>query len=191
MNKQGFGQVLSPMEFTMLQKGKQGGFVAAYQLYADHVYSLSFHLVCDEEIAADILQSVFETLLNKAHTIREIDKLGAWIKTCAVNACMEYFRRVKKEREYINKQKEQTDNNHVLSQPSEDLASCNYQSSEVAQLISQLPVAQRSIVYLHAVQNLKHRDIAKNIGVNEDNSRQSYRRALKQLKAWLTRTKYE
>ncbi|NMP31884.1 sigma-70 family RNA polymerase sigma factor [Thalassotalea sp. M1531] len=181
MSKQGFGQQLSEQDFILLQKGKQNGFVAAYKMYADHVYSLSLHLVCDEEIAADILQTIFENLIQKKKQLKGADSLGAWLKRCTINACMEYFRRVKREHSFRSLEGE------AVNVADEIANNSTYQESEVAQLINQLPEAQRSIVYLHAVQNMKHREIAKSLNVNEDASRQSYRRAIQKLKSWLTK----
>ncbi len=181
MNKQGFGQQLNQQEFTMLQNKQHSGFNAAYQLYADYVYSLSLHIVCNEQQAADILQQVFEKLLIKSSAIKQKETLGAWLKTCTINECTEYFRKIKKEQHYqatvsVNEMATRTlEQQHELDQ------------NKTEQLINELPVTQRSIVYLHAIQNLKHREIAKNMGAHEDSIRQSYRRAINTLKKWLAR----
>ncbi|MCW8833418.1 MAG: sigma-70 family RNA polymerase sigma factor, partial [Colwellia sp.] len=88
MNKKGFGQELSEFEFLALKQGKHLGFNAAYKLYADHVYSLALHIVKNEQTALDIMQTVFEVLLVKSSTLNDIDTLGAWLKQCTINACM-------------------------------------------------------------------------------------------------------
>ncbi|WP_286263286.1 RNA polymerase sigma factor [Thalassotalea atypica] len=181
MSKQGFGQALTRQEFTMLQKGKHSGFDAAYHLYADHVYSLSLHLVCDEQQAADILQQVFEILLRKRASIKQPDALGSWLKRCTINECTDYFRRINKESSYQST----VDVQQAASSLLDEQASID--DTKTAQLINELPVAQRSIVYLHTVQNLKHKEIAQQLGVKDTSVRQNYRRALSKLKKWLTR----
>ena len=183
MNKQGFGQQLKQHEFTMLQKKQHSGFNAAYQLYADYVYSLSLHIVCDEQQAADILQQVFEKLLVKSSSIKQKETLGAWLKTCTINECTEYFRKIKKEQVYQETTRQFDADSETLEMQHQK----TQEQDKTAQLINDLPVTQRSIVYLHAVQNLKHREIAQSIGAQEDSIRQSYRRALNTLKKWLVR----
>ena len=183
MNKQGFGQQLKPHEFTMLRKKQHSGFNAAYKLYADYVYSLSLHIVCDEEQAADILQQVFEKLLVKSSSIKQKETLGAWLKTCTINECTEYFRRLRKAQGY----QLEASLNELESETLEVQHQQVLEQEKTAKLINELPVTQRSIVYLHAVQNLKHREIAKSVGAQEDSIRQTYRRALNTLKKWLTR----
>ena len=188
MNKQGFEQQLSEQDFALLLQGKQGGFAAAYRCYADHVYSLSLHIVCDEEIASDMLQTIFEYLIKNRKRVDSCDSLGPWLKRCTINACMEYFRLVRKEQAFVKKHSDGTD---ILAEPTKrlDEQSLPYQDSEVAKLINQLPEAQRSMVYLHTVQNMKHREVVKNLKVNESSSGQSSQRVLQRLKSWLTGAK--
>lgn len=181
MNKQGFGQQLNQYEFTMLKKKQHSGFNAAYQLYADHVYSLSLHIVCDEQQALDILQQVFEKLLVKSSSIQQVETLGGWLKTCTINECTEYFRKIRKEQHYRNTVEIDELTTQSLEEQHEKTL------DKTAKLINELPVAQRSIVYLHAVQNLKHREISASIDVKEETVRQSYKRALDTLKRWIGR----
>ena len=178
MSKQGFGKTLSELDFVALKRGKHQGFNAAYQLYADHVYSLCIHILSDEQTAADIMQTVFETLLIKSSTIQKNESLGAWLKQCSVNACMGYFRKKKQETLFFESVKNQFDDSY-------DEKNLENDTSQVNNLLKKLPSTSRSVVYLHAAQGLKHNEIAPNLGIEESNSRQLYSRALKQLKSWL------
>ncbi|MFT4927864.1 MAG: RNA polymerase sigma factor (sigma-70 family) [Phenylobacterium sp.] len=184
MNKQGFGQVLSELDFAALKRGKKSGFNAAYQLFSDRVYSLSLHLLSEPHNAADILQQVFEKLLLKSSTLKGRDTVGVWLKQTTINACMAYFRRHKKEfaAETLETSEPQTAEfiaETLLIAP--DFSD----ESQVLDYLSQLPYLQRSVVYFYAVHELKHREIAPSLGIDEANSRQIYRRALAQLRSWL------
>ena len=184
MNPKGFGQAISELEFAALKKGKHSGFNAAYQTYADHVYSLSLHIIGQEHTAADILQTVFETLLKKSSSLRGVDTLGGWLKQSTINACMGHFRKTKQDKVHFENQvtlmKESFEENE------DDIISPETSKETLAtDLLDRLPLMQRSIVYAYAVQELKHKELAATLDINEVNSRQMYRRAIKQLKTWL------
>jgi|GEM_PF-1808911 len=181
--KEGFGQTISPFEFAALKKGKHCGFNAAYSAYADHVYSLSIHIVGNEHTASDILQAVFETLLVKSNTLKSEETLGAWLKQCTLNACMGYFRRSKQENLFIESQ----GITESISMALEDKQVKQQANSRLSSFLEQLPFIPRSVVYFYAVHGLKHNEIAPSLGINESNSRQIYRRTLSQLKSWLNK----
>lgn len=181
MKKQGFGQALTQFEFVALTKEKRHGFDAAYKLYADHVYSLALHILNDKDAACDILQQVFETLLMKVTQVRSEDSLGAWLKRTTINACMGYFRKSAKIDSSQNAQEAlEMAGEHVAVQEA-----LFKNEAQVLDYLARLPSIQRSVVYFYAVQGLKHNEIAPSLGIEEANSRQLYRRALKQLKSWL------
>lgn len=139
MNTQGFEQQLPHQVFALLQSSKQSAFNDTYSMYADHVYSLSFHLVCDESLARDIMQSVFESLLVESQELSSPEQLGIWLKQKTINICQHYFKQV------INPTNCQQQN-PVIAQSSQNCLNAR---------IEDLSETQRSIVYLHKVQNLK------------------------------------
>lgn len=186
MSQKGFNQALSQLEFSALKKGKHLGFVAAYQLYADHVYSLAFHLVKNKQVALDLMQTAFETLLAKCASLRCVNTLGAWLKQCTINACMTYFRKYKNEILLSDASDEVEDIPIVHASHRVMLTN----QTDVLSLLDKLPILQRSIVYFHSVCGLKHSEIAANLDIKEASSRKAYSRALKQLEFWVTKSGY-
>ncbi len=180
MTKKGFGQVLSEIDFIALKKGKHFGFNAAYKLYADHVYSLCFHLVGNEQTSSDLLQVVFETLLNKSSKLQGSETFGPWLKKCSVNACMTYFRENKRDKIFSNSPL------HVVEHPIEqDYTIDECSDTTLKDALGGLPSTSRSVVYLHTVKDLKHNEIAPSLGIKESNSRKLYSRALTQMRSCL------
>ncbi len=179
MHKKGFGQVLTEIEFIALKKNKKMGFDATYQKFADHVFSLSMHLVRNKDTASDILQDVFEKLLNKSSNINAAETVGMWLKQTTINACMEYFRKTKRQ------------GNLYDSEMSEGQLECVAETSmddhQILAYLTQLPSLQRAVVYSYAIKDMRHIEIGASLGIEEANSRQLYRRGLNQLKTWLKR----
>ena len=187
MIKQGFGKTLSDIDFAALKKGKHQGFIKAYKMYADSVYSLAVHIIKNHDLASDMLQQVFESLLNKSSSLQSAETLGAWLKQCTVNACMAHFRKEKQHNVYLEKSQQPFDGQVEREQEPSDNTSTETDAKEINSLLKKLPATPRSIVYLHSVQGLKHNEIAPSLGIKESNSRQLYSRALKQLKYWLAK----
>jgi len=183
MDKKGFGQALSQIEFLALKKGKHHGFNAAYKLYSDHVYSLALHIVKNKHTALDLMQLVFEALLVKSYTINSVDALGTWLKQCTVNVCMDYFRKNKNE---FYRLSEESDSEKQVDVSQPNLAS----DTQALDMLKRLPLIQRSIVYFYSVSGLNHREIALKLGINETSSRKNYSRSMKQLRSWLNKSGY-
>ncbi|MEW6982416.1 RNA polymerase sigma factor [Colwelliaceae bacterium 6471] len=178
MNQKGFGQAISLFDFVALKKGRHDGFNAAYHTYADHVYSLSLHIIGNEQAASDVLQTVFETLLVKSSSLNSAETLGGWLKQSTINACMGYFRRNKHEK---IKFEENTD--MLIEALTDNYEKLNEKDNmTISSLLETLPVLQRSIIYAYAVQDLRHKEVASTIGINEAYSRQVYKRAITQLR---------
>ena len=176
MSNQGFNKAMSEFDFASLKKGKHKGFNAAYSLYADHVYSLCFHIVGNEQVSADILQTVFETVLNKHRSLKSVESFGFWLRKCAINECMKYFRQTKRDNIFLNNPLHKDREAHETEQENK---------ANVDSALKDLPSLSRSVVYLHTVKDLKHSEIAPNLGIKEANSRKVHSRAIKQMRSIL------
>jgi RNA polymerase sigma-70 factor, ECF subfamily len=66
---------------------------AAYRAHADGVYATAHRILGDASDAEDVTQSVFETLARRVGTLRDEQRLGAFLKTCAVRECLMLLRR--------------------------------------------------------------------------------------------------
>ena len=180
MSKKGFGKTISEFDFVALKKGKHVGFIAAYNLYAEHIFSLCIHLVKYEEVSTDIMQSVFEILLKKSSAIKARETLGAWLKQCTINECMKYFRGNMQHNVFLDNffHEEEFIDLDCLHDKTDNFVTAN---------LMRLSMISRNVLYLHAVQNLKHSEIAKNLSIKESNSRKLYSRAINEMKVWMTK----
>lgn len=181
MIKKGFGQVLSEADFLSLKSGQHKGFNAAYSLYSDHVFSLCLHLVNNEQLAADLLQDVFETLLVKCDKLNNRLTLGGWLKKSSINACLMTFRKNKLENTLLNKMNEEITYSVEKSEINEHIT-----YGPLNRSLNKLPLLSRAVIYLFAIKDLKHSEIAPQLEIKESSSRQIYHRALKQLRNWLS-----
>jgi len=166
MRKDGFCQQLGKNWFKLLISVRQADFTSAYELHADNVYSLCLYLVCDEEVANDITQRIFDYLLKSSKHLARKDELGSYLEVLTISACMEYFRQVQEvqraQGEYINP----------------------YDNKQTRELLSKLPDSQRAMIYLHATQNMKNRSIAKSLKLENVCSPIISNRLLNSIKRW-------
>lgn len=204
MEQTKFAQTLTQRDFELLTQGQQSGFVAAYHTYADDVYSLCFHLVCDEEIATELLHLIFSHLLKQLCSIKLRQDLGPWLEESTLDACRAYFKLAEQAQQaQLNKQiKRKTTGASAFPSPSAQqgvgsdtptnaLTNPIIHSEISADLLSQITPSQRALVYLHAAQNIKHKDVIKKIvltaGVNKPVNATFYSTAIRQCRTWLAR----
>ncbi|REL28333.1 sigma-70 family RNA polymerase sigma factor [Thalassotalea euphylliae] len=202
MEQARFAQTLTQHDFELLAHGKQSGFVAAYKIYADDVYSLCFHLVCDEEIATELLHLVFSHLLKQLCSIKLRQDLGPWLEEITLTACRAYFKlaeyaqQAKLEKQVKRKATGALNPNTVqqstsVAKPTNSLTDSLTNPVLSSEALSQITPSQRAMVYLHAAQNIKQKAVIKKIVLTADANMPAYasfyRAAIRQCRTWLTR----
>lgn len=65
----------------------------AFDRYYDMVFVTALRLVGNQEDAADVSQVVFETLLQHTAQVRDPEKIGGFLKACAVRRGLMFLRR--------------------------------------------------------------------------------------------------
>ncbi|REL31701.1 hypothetical protein [Thalassotalea euphylliae] len=166
MEQPRFAHSLALHDFELLIQGKQSGFMAAYQHYADDVYSICLHLVCDEEIAAELLRLVFAHFLKQLRYIKLPQDVGPWLEDCSVKACRHYFVLAEQARQHRNAR-----SNHNTR----DTHQGNFRSESAEEhsvnnrLLEEISPTQRAMVYSHSAQNIKQKSVIKKINLSLEN----------------------
>src|SRR5215471_17262358 len=93
------GVTEAPNEAELLvacQKGDSQAFRSLFDSHKDRVYSLACYLSRDEDIANDITQQAFVTMLREAREFRGDAKLSTWLYRLVCNLCADERRHQKK-----------------------------------------------------------------------------------------------
>lgn len=151
-------------------KGSNEAFDTLLKRYKDRIYSYIFRVVKNDDTANDIFQ---ETFVKAIMTIKqgrytENGKFPAWITRIAHNLIIDFYRQEKSE----NMQSTDLEDVNVLNRKElcestiEDIMVADQITSDVKQLISELPDLQREVLNMRYYQNLSFKEIAELTGVS-------------------------
>jgi RNA polymerase sigma-70 factor, ECF subfamily len=152
-----------------------------FRRYQLPLYVYVFELVHDEQASLDIVQETFINATRHLGSLREDGKFGSWLFGIAHQKCLQRWRKAGREaaalEEYAAAPVDAEDD------PAELLIRAE-QEAAVMKLLDQLPVAQRSVLLLHFIEDFSLEDIAAVTGaaLGTVKSRLHYaKRALKKL----------
>lgn len=157
-----------------IANGGEGSLEALYEITQGAVYGYALSVTKNVYDAQDVLHDTFVKVYEKSATYVSQGKPMAWILTIAKNICMSRFRQ----------------NSRFCDIPDEELeaqfADNSAMSVEdkllVTKCLSQLSYEERTVVVLHAMSGLKHREIAKLLDMPLATVLSKYNRAIKKLK---------
>jgi len=159
--------------------GNAEAWAALFQRYRLPLYVYIFELVRDEQTSLDIVQETFINAFRNLCSLRDDEKFGSWLFGIAHQKCIQQWRR--RDREALFR--EELDLPDTNDAPVELLIR-EEQEAEFMKLIEKLPVAQRSAIVLHYVEDFSLEEIAGIAGtkVGTVKSRLHYaKRALRKL----------
>lgn len=151
-------------------EGSNEAFDNLLKRYKDRIYSYIYRVVKNDDTANDIFQ---ETFVKAIMTIKqgrytENGKFPAWITRIAHNLIIDFYRQEKSE----NMQSTDLEDVNVLNRKElcestiEDMMVADQITSDVKQLISELPELQREVLNMRYYQNLSFKEIAELTGVS-------------------------
>ena len=128
-----------------------------FRRYQLPLYVYVFELVHDEQASLDIVQETFISAARHVGGLREDGKFGSWLFGIAHQKCVQRWRRQGREAEALEDLEAQPA--ELEYDPSELLIRAE-QEAAVMKLLGQLPVAQRSVLLLHFIEDFPLEDIA-------------------------------
>jgi RNA polymerase sigma-70 factor (ECF subfamily) len=134
---------------------------ALFQRYRLPLYVYIFELVRDEQTSLDLVQETFTNALRHIGSLRDDEKFAGWLFSIAHQKCIQQWRRRDREREFGER----------LEPPAGDdtpveLLIREEQDEAFMKLLEKLPVAQRSAIVLHYLEDFSLEEIARITGTN-------------------------
>ena len=155
--------------------GNAEAWAALFQRYRLPLYVYIFELVRDEQTSLDLVQETFLKAFRHLRSLRDDEKFGGWLFRIAHQKCIQQWRRRDRE---VEPELPETDDSPV------ELLIREEQEEEFMKLLEKLPVAQRSAIVLHYIEDFSLEEIAQITGTNTGTvkSRLYYaKRALRKL----------
>lgn len=131
-----------------------------YDRYKDAMYTLSYRITNDFELAHDVLQEAFLGVFRGLHNFRGESTLGAWIKTIVVRTAYKKLKRVP-----ITEPLDQM----IVKEP---IDWGEYLDAEyLEQAIQALPPGYRSVFVLIEIEGYAHKEVAELLGISVGTSK--------------------
>jgi RNA polymerase sigma-70 factor (ECF subfamily) len=149
--------------------------------YGYDIYKLAYFYVKDKGKAEDITQEVFLTCFDKMTYFRgDFSQVKNWLLKITSNKCKDYLRSWAYKYTTIS-------NSFIESLRSKEssLESSlikKHESSELVALILDLPIKYREVIILYYYQEMKIREIADLLNINENSVKTRLRRGKEKLK---------
>ena len=181
---------------VMFQKGNLCAFERLFERYRIPLFSFLFRLLhFQRESAEDILQDIFIKLAKAKDLYDPRSPFRPWIYTIARNHGLNHLR----SRAAVSAKNTVSFDALTAStpdRPPHELAdrddtfgtvAAKDDQEQLEQIIDRLPTPAREIFLLHALEGLKHAEVAQVLQMNPATVRTHYHRARAQLCQWLTK----
>jgi len=149
-----------------------------YERYAGQMFGICFRYAGDRDTAQDLLHDGFIKAFSSfdKFTYRGEGSLRAWLSRLMVNISLDYIRRNEANRQMLTL--EQIPDN--MEEPQEeDISIIPHQL--LMRFITELPVGYRTVFNMSVMEQLSHKEIAEQLGINERTSSSQLFRAKKLL----------
>ena len=137
--------------------GDTAAWDSLFRRYQLPLYVYVFELVHDEQTSLDLVQESFINAARHIGSLREDAKFGSWLFGIAHQKCIQRWR--KHARDEVLREELAAPPPDFEDDPAEFLIRAE-QEAEFMKLLNQLPLAQRSVLLLHFVEEFSLQEIA-------------------------------
>lgn len=132
--------------------------------------------ISDASEAETVLVTGFLKVFNKIDQFSGAGNFEGWVRRIMVNESLLYLRKNKSM--YL-----EVDIEEANEEPNYGQAGYLFEERELLELINNLPVGYRTVFNLYAIEGYSHKEIAEQMGINENTSKSQLSRARSMLKS--------
>jgi len=160
---------------------------ALFDTYSGKLMAISYRYMGNQEDANEVLQEGFIKIFNSLDTYTPSVNIFYWMKRIIINLAIDKLRRQQRDRKTISSNQDDTfvtvDHDEIYNFDS--LQQQQITARILAQAVSQLSPAYRSVFNLYVVEDHTHAEIAEILGISEGTSKSNYFKAKAKLKKLL------
>ena len=160
-------------------------FERLYYRYRSRVYALCFRITRNGPVSEDLTQEVFLQVYRKVGGFRGDAAFGTWLYRVARNVVMMHFRRRRTDITPLDLAEGEKD--LIETALPARIRDCCEPLGQVAlkRAIGDLPTGRRTIVILHDINGLTHREVGLRLGIEAGTSKSQLHRAHRKLRELL------
>jgi RNA polymerase sigma factor (sigma-70 family) len=154
----------------------------SYETHKKRLFHISYSITRDSYLAEDAVQETFIKALNKAHTILDKEKLGAWLNVTAARTAIDFVRRERKKSCQPMEIEAIDALGNVKSEAVESMVEAQQMEAQINRAINTLGDGYRDILHLKASKGLKEKEIAEMLNLKPCTVKTRLYRARKRLR---------
>lgn len=162
-----------PKEETLLEGCRRGSNKAQRQLYeqyAPKMLTVCRRYVSDESEAEGVMVNGFLKVFEKIGQFNGEGNFEGWIRRIMVNESLMHLRKNKRASMMVNI-------DEAYSQAFDEEAISMLAAEDLLRLIQELPEGYRQVFNLYAIEGYSHKEVAEQLGINENTSKSQLSRA--------------
>ena len=157
---------------------KEAFWAEQYRRHIGKMVGACYRYVADWDLAEDLAQDAFLAAMEKASTFRAFGSFEAWLKKIAVNQALMHLRDCPEMVEWDENLHSQ-EVEEIADDP--ELSRTDFTQEELLEVVGKLPVKQRTVFNLYALEHYSHSKIAETLGISVANSKVLLTRARAEL----------
>ncbi|MFT0139771.1 RNA polymerase sigma factor [Alcanivoracaceae bacterium MT1] len=167
---------------------------AIFNKYYERIYSTAFFITNDPHLSQDITQDTFIKAFKNMSSLKDEQKLGAWLGTIATTTSIDYIRKSRKwndivaEGSYIE---QELHKKLKTNSPVEKLVELKFIKETMFKAIDNLKPEHKQILLLKYEYDLKDHEIAEQLNLNIGTVKSRLYRAKEQLKEHLNKKDFK
>lgn len=164
------------------KRGNVDAYERLYKEYAPGLLAVCLRYVKNRSIAEDILHDSFVTIFSKICQLKQNKAIVGWMKSIVVNNALKHLKKnhpsfnIEDVNEIEIKDSGDKNNGQDIK---EQILQLDISQEDMCNIINNLPTGFRTVFNLYAFENLKHNEIAKELGISPGTSRSQLVRARK------------
>ena len=168
--------------------GDRQAFNQLFKLLSGKVFAQGMKILRNEQLARDLVQEAMLAVWQKA-SLYDVDKGSAqsWIFTLVRNRCFDILRKQQRQPSYVSADDIWPTGDLPATDEDRDEQIADIEQTEMQQLYSQLPEAQREVVIQVFVQGKTHQEAAESLAIPLGTVKSRLRLALEKLKIRLSK----
>jgi RNA polymerase sigma factor (sigma-70 family) len=167
--------------------GDAPAFERILEKHQARIHKYCYRVLRSSDRAEEATQEVFARALEKLHTLRRAELLGAWLKSIALNLCLSM---IEKERAYAGEIHFPENVCSVDANPEQRLLASERRLF-IAGLIAQLPHQQRTVFRMMYVDGYTYKEIQTTTGLSNQQVKSYLQNARRRIRQALSRTQLQ
>lgn len=140
-----------------------------FEMFYQRVYSTAYYIVQDRELAQDVVQETFFKAFKQMHTVRDGEKLGAWLVAIASRTAIDYLRKMKRWNDIATEDfiiDEQLNRNYEEFSVVEMIVEEKFLKKLLLQELDELKPEYKQVLILKYLYDMPYKEIAEALDLN-------------------------